>query len=924
MAVAVGRSRGREETNAAPEGERAIESSRALLRGLATGRRGWLTVGVAAVLTLGLLVGFGTSLYSSQAKARQAIRTRFVDRVGVSAALTESVFSSSASASQAIDAKLFGAPRVSPATLAAAAAKGQLADLVLLDAAGRLLAASPGTPAAVARAVAARPGFVRAALAGQSFALSDVLTFPGAGETIQFAQTLATAAGRRVVVSGFPPRLLYGFISGYLAQIPNTAGGRAYVLDGLGAVVGGPARGQQPGLPVDEPGLMAAVARARSGAFGHGRYFAASPVGNSNWRVVLTARQSVLFASVGGASTWVPWMLFAGFGLTAGLALLLVGRVVRGAAQLRISQERYALAVEGANDGIWDRDFVSGAVYFSPRWKAMLGHGEPEIGGSPREWYDRAHPEDVAALRCALEAESSGGAGSFECEHRMLHRDGAYRWFLTRGVAIRDRAGRPTRMAGSMSDITDRKAAEEVLRRGALHDALTGLPNRALFLDRLELSLARAARAPEHRCAVLFLDLDRFKRINDGFSHAVGDELLVALGRRLTGLLRPADTVARGGPDGLVARLGGDEFTVLLDDLGAPERAADVAARIQSALEVPFRIQERELFVSASVGISISQPGSTALEMMRNADIAMYDAKRQGTARSSVFTAEMHSWVLGQLELESELRRVIEERRLRVFYQPVVDLVSGQMAGFEALARWPETDNPVSPERFIAIAEDTGLISELGRLVLDEACRRLSDWRRRGIVGSALTMSVNVSGRQLGDPQGLVADVKAALAASGLPPECLRLEITESTVINRPERVRSALAELAHFGVCAEIDDFGTGYASLTFLQSFPGDTIKIDRSFVGTMHENAGHETIVRAIVALAGDLGMQVVAEGIEEPAQLALLRSIGCAYGQGHLFARAAEAEELERTMSTMNRADAPADRTLTPAAPVPLAG
>jgi len=248
--------------------------------------------------------------------------------------------------------------------------------------------------------------------------------------------------------------------------------------------------------------------------------------------------------------------------------------------------------------------------------------------------------------------------------------------------------------------------------------------------------------------------------------------------------------------------------------------------------------------------------GATALELMRNADIAMYDAKRQGTGRYSIFTAAMHRHVLDQIELETELRAIIEERRLRVFYQPIVDLVTGEIAGFEALARWPEHGEPVSPARFVAVAEDTGQIADLGQLVLQEACERLASWRARGIVGADLTVSVNVSGRQLSDPRRLVDDVQSALSSSGLPPTCLRLEITESTVISRPERARQALDELARLGVRAEIDDFGTGYASLTVLQSFVGDTLKIDRSFIGTMHEDDGQRAIVRGIVALAHKL--------------------------------------------------------------------
>ncbi len=866
--------------------------------------RASLALWAAALLTLAALVGFGTSLHDSQTDARAAIESRFAERAQLSAALTESVFASAASASQAVNANRFEGPHVSTAALGREAGRAGLAGLFVLRADGTVLGRSPGTTDALVRAIEAKPPVVRAALSGKPYALSDV-TPADAGGTIQFAHPFSSPSGPRVLVSTFSPKLLHSFISGYLAQIPRNAGGQAYVLDGNGTVVGGPARRGATSLPVTERGLVAAAGRAGQGHFGDDRWFAAHPVKNSRWRVVVTAPRRALFAPVTGASARAPWLLLAGFGLVAAFALLLVSRLVRGAAQLHVSQERFALAVAGANDGIWDRDLRTGEVYFSPRWKSLLGHAADEVGDDPEEWTARVHPDDLPTLQAAFDAHLRGDVASFESEHRMRHSDGTYRWYLTRGVAIRDRHGEPTRIAGSTSDITTRKAAEERLRQSALHDDLTGLPNRALFLDRVAFSLRRTTREPDHRCAVMFLDLDRFKRINDSFSHAVGDGLLVALGQRLSSILRPNDTVARAGGDGLIARLGGDEFTILLENLESPDRTADVATRIQAALHEPFRISDRELFVSASIGIAISSPGATALDLMRNADIAMYDAKRQGAGRWSVFTEAMHSHVLGQIELEAELRAVIEQRRLRVFYQPVVDLVSGALIGFEALARWPVCEQPVAPDRFIAVAEDAGLIAKLGQLVLDEACERLSDWRRRGIVRPGLTMSVNVSGRQLGDPRRLVDDVQAALRGSELPPSCLRLEITESTVISRPERARIALEELASLGVRAEIDDFGTGYASLTVLQSFPGDTLKIDRSFISTMHEDDGHKSLVRGIVALAHKLGMHVVAEGIEHPEQAAILRSIGCEYGQGYLFARPMAADELEATIVAWDR-------------------
>ena len=522
---------------------------------------------IAALLTLAALVGLGTSLHNSQSKARETIEERFAERARLSAALMDSLFASSASASQARNAKLFGSGHVTSAALGAEAARGRLTSLVLLGAEGTIIARSPRTPKAVVRAIEVKPGFVRAALSGNSLALGDVITLPDGKDTILFAQPFVTPQGPRVLVSGLGPRVLHGFIGQYLAEIPDRSGGSAYLLDGHGAVVAGPSGAGAQLVPAAERGLPEAVGQGTHGAFGDGRWFAARTLKNSQWRVVLTARETTLFASVTGEGRWVPWLLFAAFGLVASVALALVARVVRGAAQLHISQERYALAVEGANDGIWDRDFTTDVVYFSPRWKAMLGYTADEVGDDPEEWTERVHPDDIPGLTAAFDAHLRGDEASFESEHRMRHRDGEYRWFLTRGVAIRGRDGEPTRIAGSMSDITIRKAAEELLRRSALHDDLTGLPNRSLFLDRLTQSLRRTAREPDHRCAVMFLDLDRFKRINDSFSHAVGDELLVALGQRLTTILRPDDTVARGGPDGFIARLGGDEFTILLENL---------------------------------------------------------------------------------------------------------------------------------------------------------------------------------------------------------------------------------------------------------------------------------------------------------------------------------------------------------------------
>jgi diguanylate cyclase (GGDEF)-like protein/PAS domain S-box-containing protein len=558
--------------------------------------------------------------------------------------------------------------------------------------------------------------------------------------------------------------------------------------------------------------------------------------------------------------------------------------------ELRESQERYALAVRGANDGIWDWDLLSERIHLSPRWKAMLGHPEEAVGDAPEEWLGRVHPDDIGSLQAAIDAHLNGRASQLESEHRIRHRDGSYRWVLSRGVAIRDEQGTSTRLAGSMTDITGNKAAEERLLHNALHDALTGLPNRTLFMDRLALLLTRARRQPSYRCAVLFLDLDRFKLVNDSFSHAIGDRLLVALARRLEVGLRPSDTVAR---------LGGDEFTILLDGIDSEREAGEVADRVQNALTDPFEIDGRELIVAASVGIALSEPHSRPAELMRNADIAMYDAKQLGSGRASLFNAHMHSRVVSQLELESELRRAIEDRRLRVFYQPIVDLGTGRLTGFEALARWPERGPQVTPSEFIAVAENTGLIASLGRLVLNEACANLVGWRERGLVDPAVSISVNVSARQFGEAD-LISDVLVALEKNHLLGGALRLEVTESTMMLEPERMRTALDELERLGVRAQIDDFGTGYSSLTFLQHFSGDTLKIDRSFVGSMQDDEGSEAIVRAVIALAHSLDLHVIAEGVESSEQLEKLRALGCECAQGFLLSEPLDASGTEELL------------------------
>lgn len=551
--------------------------------------------------------------------------------------------------------------------------------------------------------------------------------------------------------------------------------------------------------------------------------------------------------------------------------------------ELRHSEERYALAERGANDGLWDWDLISDTIYFSPRWKAMLGYADDEVGSSPSDWFDLVHPEDLPGLKGRLAAHLRGKADQFSAEHRVRHHDGSDRWMLARGIAVLNEAGKATRIAGSQTDITDRKLAEQQLLHGAFHDPLTNLPNRALFVNRLEHAFSAAPRERSSSFAVLFLDLDRFKYVNDSFGHAVGDELLRAFAARLTETLRPGDTAAR---------FGGDEFAVLLGLVSDVSDAILVAERVIKTTSRSFVLGTQEIFASTSIGIALaSEQCDGPDQLLRDADLALYQAKANGKARYEVFDSFLRSRAFDQLHLETDLRGALERKELRVYYQQIFDLKQNVVSGFEALLRWQHpTRGLIPPQEFIPMAEECGLIGLIGAWVLREACEKLSFYTAQPGSSPGLTMNVNISSRQL--TPHLIEEVKSVLRDTGINPNCLGLEITEGIVMSDSESNQSLLQGLRALGVGIHIDDFGTGYSSLSYLHRYPVDMLKIDRSFVGSVGTSKENLEIIKTILGLAKALNMEVIAEGVESQEQMTLLQDLGCRYIQGFLISRPTE--------------------------------
>jgi diguanylate cyclase (GGDEF)-like protein/PAS domain S-box-containing protein len=559
---------------------------------------------------------------------------------------------------------------------------------------------------------------------------------------------------------------------------------------------------------------------------------------------------------------------------------------------LQQSEARFALLESSISDGLWEWDLERQVVRFSAQWRNIVGLPPTSVTGVPDDWFDRAHPEDRDLLKAAIEAYLSGSSGEFVHQHRIRHEDGTYRHVLSRGIVVHAVRRRPVRLGGSITDVTERVEAERSLRDSGSRDPLTGLCNRAVFVELLRHRLSALKKRQAGQFAVLFLDLDRFKVINDSLGHLAGDELLMAVSRRLESCLREGD---------VLARLGGDEFAIFLHDLRDEKQANAIAFRIQDAFSAAYPIGGREVFTSTSIGIAFSDfRYENPEEIMRDADTAMYHAKARGKARHEVFDAHMHALAIDRIGLESDLQRAVRCNDFEVHYQPIVSLNSGACVGFEALVRWTRDGKAVSPSVFIPVAEELGLIEAIGSRVLSEACRTFSAWQRRFPKSGFDCITVNVSTRQLAQP-GFFRMVEEAVKEAELEPSHLRLEITETALLTSPQTTAVLLQKLRELGVKVYLDDFGTGHSSLSYLHQLPVDALKIDRSFVESLLL-PDRPAIVESILALAYTLETGVVAEGVEDEVQALALERLGCRYAQGYLFSPAIPPAKVEQLLES----------------------
>ncbi|MGF2035853.1 MAG: EAL domain-containing protein [Nostoc sp. CmiVER01] len=562
---------------------------------------------------------------------------------------------------------------------------------------------------------------------------------------------------------------------------------------------------------------------------------------------------------------------------------------------LRENEDRLRMAIASAQLGTWDWNLVTGELKWDIGCKAMFGL-PPDAESSIEAFFEGLHPDDCDRLQQIIqEALNPASGGSYDTEYRTIGiQDKVERWLRAKGQAYFDENGKPIRFIGTVLNITEQKQTEAQLIYDVFHDSLTGLPNRALFVERLEQALVRTKRHSDYRFAVLFLDVDRFKVINDSLGHMIGDQLLTALARRLQMCVRVGDTVAR---------LGGDEFTILLDDIKDLNDVKNVATRINVALTKAFNLAENEVITTVSIGIALStNTYNLPEELIRDADIAMYRAKAQGKARYEIFDFSMYSQAAQLLQLEMDLRRAIERQEFQVYYQPIVSLETYKIIGFEALVRWQHREHGIiSPERFIPLAEETGLIVPIGYWVLREACRQMQAWQLKFPTNPILTISVNISSKQFCHPN-LIEEIRQILLDSGLEGSSLKLEITESVLMENSDSATAMLLELQQMDIQLHLDDFGTGYSSLSYLHHFPFSALKIDRSFVINIGANGRKLDIVQAIISLAESLNIDVIAEGIETREQLTQLQNKKCKHAQGYIFSRPLDSNSVDTLIAS----------------------
>ena len=584
--------------------------------------------------------------------------------------------------------------------------------------------------------------------------------------------------------------------------------------------------------------------------------------------------------------------------------------------QLAERDQLFQLISENAADMIALVDGDGRRLYNSPAYLKVLGYSPEDLNATSS--IEQIHPDDRPRVLKAAEKARLSGQGE-RMEYRVRHKDGTWRTLESTASPIRNEKGQTDKLVIVNRDITERKRAEEMLAHNAFHDGLTNLPNRALFLDRLQQALTLSKRHPNYKFAVLLIDVDEFKIINDSLGHAAGDDLLIQIGQRLKESVRRADTVSRPrtsdvpdrpANDDTLARLGGDEFTILLDDIRDPIEAVRVAERVQAELAIPFVVNRQEIVISASIGIAAStSPHTHAEDLLRDADIAMYRAKRAGKACCEVSDTAMHENAVKRLQLETDLRKALDQGEFRVYYQPIVSLQTGKITGFEALTRWQRPEGILPPIAFILVAEETGLIIPMNRQLLREACQQLRSWQSEFPSDPPLTMSVNMTSREFAQPD-LASEIRKSLEQTAVDPSCLQLEIIETIAMGDAEKSGHVLAQLKALGVRLSIDDFGTGYSSLSRLRRIPVDTLKIDRAFISNMDTDPENREIVRAIIVLAHNLGLKVVAEGTEKEEHIDLLKQFNCEMAQGYLFSRPADDQAMLKLLAGNRTASAAA--------------